>query len=54
MKIIAAFIQLLSEDGRQTDTQTDMMKLRHVALNIIIEYMLNVTVTLVNYFIVVL
>jgi len=52
-KIIAAFIQLLSEDWR-TDRRTDMIKLRYAAFNLIIQTVLNVTVTLVHYFIAVI
>ena len=42
-KIIAALILLLSEDC-STDTQTDMMKLRYAALNLIIQIVLQVIV----------
>jgi len=51
--MIAEPIQLLSED-RRTDTQTDKIKLRYVALNLIIQTALQVIAALVNYFNVVL
>jgi len=48
-KIIAVLVQPLSQYCR-TDTQTDMMKLRYAALNLIIQIAIQVIAAVVNYF----